>query len=513
MRIAMLAGTVRGRHGRVSAAAGVCLAGAAWGQLSVGPNVNISHATGEQAEAAITINPTNPLNLFCNYNNLQTSNMWGGVSMDGGTTWAIRAVGTGSDGLSASIGDPSSKFDRFGNLFLCHITTAGTIQVGLSTTGGNTFSTVTTFSGGSDQPTITTGPSSTAGLDSAWVCFNQTSGQRISGINVSGFGSLVGAFSALVLAPSSNSGISGNFGDIAVGPVGQVAVSYQNANSAEGPDSVYFNLDPDGLMAAAFGARITVTPINVGGFETIPAQPSRTVDSEIGMGFDRTGGPFNGRLYMVYTDETAPENNDTNIMLRISNNNGTTWSPAVKLNDDVTTRSQFLPKLVVDRVTGHVAVIWYDSRNSAGNNTAEIWGTASLDGGATWLPNVKISAGVSTAVGGSSFDYGDYTGLDMHNDVFYPVWSDNSNSTGNNPNGTGAAMDIYTARVSIAAVCYANCDASTTPPVLNVQDFGCYLNRYAAGDTYANCDGSTTPPVLNVQDFGCFLNLYAAGCS
>jgi len=62
-------------------------------------------------------------------------------------------------------------------------------------------------------------------------------------------------------------------------------------------------------------------------------------------------------------------------------------------------------------------------------------------------------------------------------------------------------------------VCYANCDASTTPPVLNVQDFGCYLNRYAAGDTYANCDGSTTPPVLNVQDFGCFLNLYAAGCS
>ncbi len=63
------------------------------------------------------------------------------------------------------------------------------------------------------------------------------------------------------------------------------------------------------------------------------------------------------------------------------------------------------------------------------------------------------------------------------------------------------------------AVCYANCDGSTTAPILNVLDFGCFLNRFAAGDTYANCDQSTTPPVLNVLDFGCFLNLFAAGCS
>ena len=60
--------------------------------------------------------------------------------------------------------------------------------------------------------------------------------------------------------------------------------------------------------------------------------------------------------------------------------------------------------------------------------------------------------------------------------------------------------------------CYANCDASTVSPVLNVLDFSCFLNRYAAGDPYANCDGSTTPPVLNVLDFSCFLNRYAAGC-
>lgn len=60
--------------------------------------------------------------------------------------------------------------------------------------------------------------------------------------------------------------------------------------------------------------------------------------------------------------------------------------------------------------------------------------------------------------------------------------------------------------------CYANCDESTQPPVLNVADFGCFLTRYAAAEAYANCDESTQPPVLNVADFGCFLTKYAAGC-
>jgi hypothetical protein len=61
--------------------------------------------------------------------------------------------------------------------------------------------------------------------------------------------------------------------------------------------------------------------------------------------------------------------------------------------------------------------------------------------------------------------------------------------------------------------CYPNCDNSTSAPILNSNDFQCFLNRFAAGDAYANCDGSTTPPMLNANDFECFLNAFAAGCS
>jgi hypothetical protein len=60
--------------------------------------------------------------------------------------------------------------------------------------------------------------------------------------------------------------------------------------------------------------------------------------------------------------------------------------------------------------------------------------------------------------------------------------------------------------------CYPNCDGSTTPPILNIMDFSCFLAHYMGGWPYGNCDGSTVAPVLNVLDFGCFVNAFAAGC-
>lgn len=78
-------------------------------------------------------------------------------------------------------------------------------------------------------------------------------------------------------------------------------------------------------------------------------------------------------------------------------------------------------------------------------------------------------------------------------------------STALGPAGTGGV-------VSRIVSCYANCDTSSTPPVLNVTDFQCFLNRFAANDPGANCDLSVASPVLNVNDFVCFMNKFAQGC-
>ena len=52
--------------------------------------------------------------------------------------------------------------------------------------------------------------------------------------------------------------------------------------------------------------------------------------------------------------------------------------------------------------------------------------------------------------------------------------------------------------------CYANCDNSSSPPFLNINDFICFQSYFAQGASYANCDGSTAAPVLNINDFVCF---------
>jgi subtilisin-like proprotein convertase family protein len=85
--------------------------------------------------------------------------------------------------------------------------------------------------------------------------------------------------------------------------------------------------------------------------------------------------------------------------------------------------------------------------------------------------------------------------------------------TDNNPGGMGALISAQLKLGPDNAPCYANCDGSVVPPILNVGDFTCFLQRFAAGDPWANCDGSVQPPVLNVGDFTCFLQKYAAGCS
>jgi hypothetical protein len=61
----------------------------------------------------------------------------------------------------------------------------------------------------------------------------------------------------------------------------------------------------------------------------------------------------------------------------------------------------------------------------------------------------------------------------------------------------------------ITQTCYANCDGSTGTPLLNVNDFVCFQNRFASADPYADCDQSGT---LNVNDFVCFQNAFAVGC-
>ena len=61
--------------------------------------------------------------------------------------------------------------------------------------------------------------------------------------------------------------------------------------------------------------------------------------------------------------------------------------------------------------------------------------------------------------------------------------------------------------------CYADCDTTTGRGVLDIFDFLCFGNRFAANDPYAcDCDTSTGPGVCDIFDFLCFGNAFNAGC-
>jgi hypothetical protein len=440
--------------------------------VSTPVNVDVSQRHLNESEEAIAVNPTNPNNIVVvtNVGHAEaglTAGMLEGVSFDGGVTWVTHLIGN-NDNLGAACCDPTLSFDQYGNLFMSYLyQTENVVPVALSTDGGLTFNlianiaappkgTPTKAAGDNrglfrfvDQPTITTG------AGAAWIVFNAGGPIVATGAAVSGLGQ-VGSFAQVAVVPGTN---NCTYGDVAIGPAGQVMNVCTLTESGQGGGKLFVSVDPDGLGPAGFGSRVFVTDTHVGGFDFIPPQPDRSIDAEPGLAWDRTGGSHSGRVYLVYTLEQKNESDNTNVYVRYSDNQGASWSTPVRVNDDTTTNSQFLPKIALDPSSGQIAVVWYDARNDLGaggpgdtnglpNDDAQLWGAFSVDGQA-FSPNIQISAGTSNShASGNGIDYGDYTGLSYFGGIAHPAWSDNSNSTANNPDGALHQLDIFTAAIA-----------------------------------------------------------------
>lgn len=433
-------------------------------------NVDISRRPGNESEETVAVNPTNPNNIVVVTNvDHPAAGLFEGVSFDGGLNWTKKLIGD-NDNLGDACCDPSLSFDRYGNLFMTYLYNVEIeVPIALSTDGGLHFKRIANIakplkSGLSankdqrglfrfvDQPTIT------AGKGMVWVVFNGGGPIVATGAPVTGLGR-VGGFITPEVVPGTN---NCTYGDVAIGPAGQVMQVCTLTESGQGGGKLFVNVDPDGLGPSGFGTRVFVTDTHVGGFDFIPAQRDRSVDAEPGLAWDQTGGPHNGRVYLVYTLEQPNESNNTDIFVRFSDDDGATWSGPVRVNDDTTKNSQFLPKIALDPTTGNLAVVWYDCRQDLGtggsgdtdgvpNDDAQFWGAFSTDGGQTFTKNIQISVGTSNSHdSGNAIDYGDYSGLSFYGNVAHPAWADNSNSTGNNPDGTLHGLDIYTASVPVS---------------------------------------------------------------
>src|SRR2546421_8323563 len=255
-------------------------------------NINLSKMRGSQSEGAVAVDPTNGNRIFVVSNIDRGDGLFTARSSDGGAHWSKQIIADGFDSLEPACCDPSAAFDESGNLFVGYIN-SDTNQVWVVRSGnaGQNFSKLAHFSGDIDQPTVT------AGEGSVWVTFEQDQHIFASGAHVSGLGR-VGNFSDPEELDGSR---HGNFGDVAIGPNGQVMVTYQTPVAGRGPWKIYGNVDNDGTGSGGFGPARLVTSTNVGGFRRIAAQPSAKVGAGGGLAYDRSGGAVGGRVYMGYT--------------------------------------------------------------------------------------------------------------------------------------------------------------------------------------------------------------------
>jgi subtilisin-like proprotein convertase family protein len=435
-------------------------------------DVNISQLPGTQNSVSLAVNPTNPLNLVTLSDGGAGNSEFIAFTTDGGKTWTQSPLTDSDDGIggvNSDRFDGAVTFDSFGNCHITYIarsliTNKTAVIYGLSTDGGQSFVTeilenpgVPSSSGNSDKPWITTGPDAiNSTLDDVVVTYRDNNGNLVAtAATISGLGQITTFSNKTAYSPLS----SGNYGVPAIGPQGQVAVTWQTPSSGQSGGSIRFAIDANGLQGGLnFGSTSVITQTNVGGVDFIPASPFEGIFASPYLAYDLSQGPHRGRLYCAYANETIDESNNTDVYVKYSDDDGKTWSVGVKVNDDSGSNSQFFQNIAVDPVTGGLFIGWYDARNDKGgfvgtdtdgspNTDVEYWGSQSSDGGLTWSQNVKISDGASNVFRNfSSFtDFGRYTGVAFYNGVGYAAWADNSDSTNDNPDHTANrdAFDIY----------------------------------------------------------------------
>jgi hypothetical protein len=131
---------------------------------------------------------------------------------------------------------------------------------------------------------------------------------------------------------------------------------------------------------------------------------------------DISNSPYSGNIYICFADQKNGVN-DRDIWVTRSTNGGFNWNTPVRVNDDPPGNDQRMPWICVDRVTGYIWVVFYDTRGQI-STQANVYVARSTDGGSTFQ-NAKVSEQTTTTVNW----LGDYIGISAYNNKVRPVWS------------------------------------------------------------------------------------------
>ncbi|KAA0241495.1 MAG: exo-alpha-sialidase, partial [Chlorobiota bacterium] len=371
------------------------------------------------AEPHLSQNPLNPLQYFGAYN---TNGAW---RTSDGHNWTSSSPNFGA----SPNGDPITTYDGAGNLY--YETMVGSVtgcRVIRSTDNGATW---------------TTGVVAVAGQDKNWMVADQTSGPNSGNIYT---GMTPGNF-----ARSTNLGASWTTTNtfstqnlpgfmICIGPNGSTdggnVFVVTNSGSAFASTYTFYLSTNGGLNFTLKSAQnfSNYVGTNIGGRNSVQNMRTRPYPFIVA---DQSTGTYRGRLYLVYASNNPSGNaNKPDIFCRYSTDQGTTWSSAVTVNDDVpsTGNHQWHPSIWCDGGSGRLFVKWMDTRDTPTSDSAYIYASYSDDGGVTWAQNQRISnqkmrINCTSCPGGGTPRYqGDYDAIISSDNQSLMMWTDFRNN-------------------------------------------------------------------------------------
>lgn len=414
----------------------------------------------QQCEVYITRSPLDPNILLCcnqpikNTNNYMNAGCY--VSTDGGLTWLYGDTLNAPSSLDQR-GDPAPCIDKNGTMIYTHLTSTtnfgGLKGMGANYSTNNGLSWSATFD-------ITLN----ANVDKNMAATDDTPTSPFYGNSYMAFTIFAGSAGNGRFSRTTNSGLTwdpilvlnttpaNHFAqghDVRVARNGNVYVCWTAGNSASPftEDFMGFAKSTNG------GVNFTVTE------NAYDVNGSRST-SYNGWGIrtngfpridvDKTTGPRSGWIYIVSPQiNLAPAGSDADVILHRSTDEGVTWSPGIRVNQDALNngKAQFFPVVRVDE-SGAVNVAYYDNRDfpSVGDSCS-VYLSRSTDGGTTWTDvevadhhfRPKLLPGINTM--------GDYIGLTSANNKVWVAWMDDKTGFGG-----GTQFNIWVGYVNFTPV-------------------------------------------------------------